>query len=115
MAVKLEKVMEKTNSLLKRKELEFIADHSLSGTPNRAEIKKKIAAMLNQGLSLVFIKKVVTLSGENKSKVTVHVYENKDIAEKIEPDYIIKRNEIKEEKPEVKEETNQDEQKEETQ
>ncbi|MHA1835454.1 MAG: 30S ribosomal protein S24e [Candidatus Odinarchaeia archaeon] len=106
MAFKLELLSESKNPLLKRKEIEYLITHDLSGTPNRIEVKKKIAAKLNADLENVFIEKVISLAGQNKSKIIVHVYNDRETALKIEPKHIIKRNEIKEvAKEEVKKES----------
>jgi ribosomal protein S24E len=100
---KLEILSERKNLLLKRIEYEINMDHGPSGTPIRTEIRKKIAAKLTQKLEKVFVEKVITLAGQNQTKVIVHVYDDEKIVLKIEPKYIIKRNEIKEEKKEISE------------
>lgn len=80
------------NSLLKRREIVFIVDHSLSGTPNRLDLRKKIASKLNEDLDKVYITKLLGLAGQNKTKGIAHVYEDPKLALKIEQAYIIKRN-----------------------
>ena len=108
MAQKFELLSEKKNPLLKRKELEFDFDHSLEGTPKSLDLRKKIAAKLTEDISKVYIKQMIGQAGQNKTRLIVHVYDDPKIALKIEPEYIIKRNEIKEEKEDTEKSNNEE-------
>ncbi|MHA1409397.1 MAG: 30S ribosomal protein S24e [Candidatus Odinarchaeia archaeon] len=105
MSQKFELISEKKNPLLQRKELEYRLIHSFNSTPTRVEVRKKIAAKLNVDIDKVYVKNLIGLAGKNETKAVIHVYDNKKIALEIEPDYIIKRNEIKEEPKEQAEGT----------
>jgi len=86
------------NNLIKRKEYKIKVMHKTSGTPNRVEIRKKIAALESVDENLVFIKKVKTLFGTRHSYAIVNIYDNEEIANKFEPLYIKLRNLPKDER-----------------
>jgi ribosomal protein S24E len=97
----IEKLSEEYNPLIKRTELKFQIDHQLSGTPRLLEIRKGLASMYKVDQNLVYVTKIKTLRGTNRSIGKAEVYENKDKAKQIVPKYIQKRNLLeKEEKKE---------------
>ncbi len=86
-------VSTKENPLLKRKEVDFRVEHGPKGkTPSRLDVKKAIAAELKINDEMVFIKKMRTMTGTNSATGIANVYETKEQAIFIEPEYIRKRN-----------------------
>ena len=95
----------KKNSLLKRKELDFMVEQGPRGkTPVRLEVKKAIAAQLKVNENLVFIKKMKTRTGTTTTVGLANAYETVEQANFIEPDYIRKRNSPPEEPREEEQE-----------
>jgi len=93
------------NLLLKRKEITFQVEHTQAkGTPQRQEIRNKLAEMLKTKPELVYIKRVQTKTGTMTARGEANAYETLEQAKQIEPEYIINRNtpREKEEKPEEK-------------
>jgi len=86
---------ETENKLLKRKDIDFEITHSTSSTPNRMEIKKKIAAQFNKEENLTLIIKLKTKYGIGLTEGQARLYENQSDIKEIEPAFIIKRNEPK--------------------
>ena len=94
---------EKQNRLLKRKEITFEMDHTQTkGTPQRLEIRKKLAEVLKTNVDFVFVKRVETKTGTMKATGEANAYESMEQARLIEPEYIVNRN-IPQEKKEQKE------------
>ncbi|TRO43207.1 hypothetical protein E2P30_02790 [Candidatus Bathyarchaeota archaeon] len=95
----------KKNSLLKRKELDFMVEQGPRGkTPVRLEVKKAIATQLKVNENLVFIKKMKTRTGTTTTVGLANAYETVEQANFIEPDYIRKRNSPPEEPKEEEQE-----------
>jgi len=81
------------NLLLKRKEIAFEVQHTQTkGTPERLEIRNKLAEMLKTKPELVYVKRVETKTGTMKAAGEANVYESVEHAKLIEPEYIITRN-----------------------
>jgi ribosomal protein S24E len=98
-------VSTKKNSLLKRKEVDFMVEQGPKGkTPERLEVKKAIAAELKMNEDLVFIKKMKTMTGTNTAVGVANAYETVEQAKFIEPEYIRKRNSPPEEPKEEEQE-----------
>ncbi len=100
-------VEDRRNPLLFRRELMVEIWHIGLPTPNRLEVRQKIAEMLGVEVDRVFIRHIYTEFGWGKSKVEVHVYDNAEIGKKIEPLYIQLRNMPKEEADKIREEIRQ--------
>ena len=92
MSYKVEVLEEKKNELVNRAELEFRIDHFGTGTPNRLEIKKKIAAMKNADEKLTVIRKMKTHYGAAYTTGKVNIYENSEDLQFYEPFHIQVRN-----------------------
>jgi len=91
MEIKITK--EQQNRLLKRKEITFEIDHSQTGgTPQRLEIRNKLAEVLKTKPELVYVKRVETKTGTMKATGEANAYESIEQAKLIEPKYIIARN-----------------------
>jgi len=61
-------------------------------TPLRLEVKKALAIELKVSDDLVFVKKMKTLTGTHTTVGFANVYESVEQAKRIEPEYILKRN-----------------------
>jgi small subunit ribosomal protein S24e len=91
MEIKITK--EQQNRLLKRKEITFEIDHSqMRGTPQRLEVRNKLAEVLKTKPELVYVKRVETKTGTMKATGEANAYESIEQAKLIEPKYIITRN-----------------------
>lgn len=96
-------VSEKVNTLLKRREVEFVVEHeNVGSTPPRLEVRKAIAAMLKTDVDRVFIKRFTTRTGTRAALGMANVYDSLEQAKRTEPDYTVKRN-IPPEKPKEEE------------
>ena len=78
-------------------------DHTQTkGTPQRPEIRKRLAEVLKTNVDFVFVKRVETKTGTMKATGEASAYESMEQARLIEPEYIVNRN-IPQEKKEQKE------------
>ena len=92
MSFKVEVLEEKKNELSNRAELQFRIDHFGKGSPNRLEVKKKIAAMKNADEKLTIIRKMETHYGSAYITGNVYIYENPKDLQFYEPFHIQVRN-----------------------
>src|SRR3972149_9565771 len=91
--MKIKITKEQQNRLLKRKEITFEIDHSQTrGTPQRLEIRNKLAEVLKTKPELVYVKLVETKTGTMKATGQANAYETVEQAKRVEPEYIIARN-----------------------
>ena len=88
----IEIISDTENKLLNRQEIEFEINHPTSSTPNRLEIKKKIAAQFNKEEALTIIKKLETKYGIGLTIGQARIYNSMIDIQDIEPAYVIKRN-----------------------
>ncbi|MEM0379173.1 MAG: hypothetical protein QW038_00415 [Nanopusillaceae archaeon] len=89
------KIIERNeNKILDRDEIYAIIEHKNEATPKREDIKKKIAAMIGADENLVVIKKILSFYNQQKSRVWVNVYRDRNSMIKLEPKYILKRNKL---------------------
>ncbi len=92
---------ERYNPLLKRKELHLRV--SFNGkTPSRAEIREKIAGLMNAEQNRLVIDYVKNEFGKREAKVYVKIYDSAEAMKAIEERHILERNfpEMKAEKKE---------------
>jgi small subunit ribosomal protein S24e len=82
---------DKKNSLLNRRELDFIVRYEGS-TPSRNDVKNKLAAMLNAPLELLVIQRIKTEFGMQEGKGYAKLYESADRMKEVELEYVLKRN-----------------------
>ena len=92
LSLQIEILKEFENPLLKRKELECIVRHPRTATPTRAEIRDKLAALLNCDKETLFVEKILSEFGVSVTKIYARVYSTPSEGEKIEPSHIIVRN-----------------------
>ncbi len=79
------------NPLLKRKEV--YCRLSFDGkTPSRAEVRAKIAGLMNAELERVIVDYIKTEFGKTEAKCYVKIYDSMEDLKAIEEDHIIERN-----------------------
>lgn len=89
--MKLNITKSKKNELLKRTEI--TAEISFdTATPQRAEVKKAIAASAKCKEDLLVVKKINSHYGGKTADVTAYAYSDKDLFEKVEREYMRTRN-----------------------
>jgi len=93
--VEIKKLSEAYNALFERKELSFYVDHPSSGSPQLDEVKKTLATVNNTAEDRVFVIKLKTKTGTNRTYGMAEIYGSSDIAEKVVPIYIQIRNSSK--------------------
>jgi len=91
------------NPLLKRKEILFKTTHKSSSTPQRFELRQKLAVAVNSKLESTFIIKAETETGTNETIGKAHVYDSPEKAKLIVPKHIWIRNLSPEEKAKIAE------------
>ncbi|MHA1689350.1 MAG: 30S ribosomal protein S24e [Promethearchaeota archaeon] len=92
MSFDIEIIEKKKNPLINRLEVKFKTNHFGQGTPNRLEIKKKIAALLQTNEKLTLVRKIKTHFGSAYSIGTIHAYEDPEELQFYEPFHVQVRN-----------------------
>jgi len=101
--MKVEIISRKENPLLVRKEIVFEVQNP--STPSRMDARNEVAALLKVVPERIYILKLKTRSGTQKTVGRAHIYDTVERAQRVEEKYIIARNNpVKEEKEEKKEE-----------
>ena len=93
---------DKKNSLLNRRELDFVVRYEGS-TPSRNDIRNKLAAMLNAPLDLLILQRIKTEYGMQEGKGYAKLYEDANRMKEVELEHILKRNKVPGEEPEGEE------------
>jgi ribosomal protein S24E len=88
----------KKNPLFNRQEVEFKIEQAR--TPSRSNVRIGIAVALKADLNQVYVREIETMSGTHVTVGTAHVYADPAQALKIEPKYIIERNQKAQPTPE---------------
>ncbi len=101
MSINIEVIEEKKNPLIDRVELKFRIDHFGESTPNRLEVKKKIAAMQGVEEKLTIIRKLDTHFGAFYTAGKAFIYENSKDLKYFEPFHIQVRNLEKDKRTEI--------------
>jgi len=101
MSLNIEITEEKKNPLIDRLELTIRVDHFGAGTPNRLDVKKKIAAMQGANENLIIVKNLETHFGNSSTKGVVYIYDNTKELQFFEPFHIQVRNLEKEKRIEI--------------
>jgi ribosomal protein S24E len=86
----------KDNPALHRKEISFVIRHLGQGSPNRLEVKDKLAALQTADPKLTFIVKLQTVFGIPEVQGKARIYEDAEVANRVERKYIHIRNMPKE-------------------
>lgn len=84
------------NKLLNRKELDFTVEYE-GPTPSRADVRKKLAALLNKDVNLVLVHKMESEYGHQLAKGYAKIYDSESRMKQIEPEHVLKRNTMPEE------------------
>jgi ribosomal protein S24E len=93
---------ESYNPLLKRKEITLEIEHKGEGTPQRFDIRKRMASKLNAKIENTFIVSLDTSTGLQRSTCSLEVYDDSRAASSTVPEHIATRNLPPEERAKVK-------------
>ena len=80
------------NPILHRTEIKFEIEHLGMGSPNRIEVRDKLAALQSAKTELTFIKKMKSRFGKPSVSGHAIIYEDEENARKLEPKYSQIRN-----------------------
>ena len=101
MSFNTEILEEKINPLIDRTELKFRIDHFSAGTPNKLDVKKKIAALKNANEKYTIIRKIKTHFGSSYDVGLANIYKNAKELQFYEPFHIQVRNLPKDTREEI--------------
>jgi len=101
MSLNIEILEEKKNPLIERTEIKFRIDNFGLSTPNRLDIKKKIAAMQGSDEKLTIIRKLGTHFGASYTIGKVYIYKDAKELRYFEPFHIQVRNLEKDKRTEI--------------
>ncbi|TXT66882.1 MAG: 30S ribosomal protein S24e [Promethearchaeota archaeon] len=101
MKFEIEILNKKTNPLIERSELEIRIDHFGEPSPNRLEIRKKIAGMEGADEKLTIVRNISSHFGASHSIGKVNIYKNGEDLKYFEPFHIQVRNLVKEKRSEI--------------
>jgi ribosomal protein S24E len=96
--LKLDLTSVKNNPLFNRREVEFKVEQA--ATPSRSNVRIGISVALKTDLNQVYVREIETKAGTHMTIGTAHVYADPVQALKVEPKYIIERNQKAQPKPE---------------
>jgi ribosomal protein S24E len=88
--MKLEMTSTKNNPIMGRKELAFRIEEP--STPGRADVRREIAVAMRTDVDKVYVRSLTTTSGTRVTTGIAHVYSDAAMALKVEPKYIVARN-----------------------
>jgi ribosomal protein S24E len=91
------------NPLLKRKEINLEIEHIGEGTPERFDIRKRMASKLGTKIENVFVVALHTSTGVQKTVCSLQVYDDPNRASSTVPEHIVTRNLPPDERAKVKE------------
>ncbi len=94
---------ESYNPLLKRKEISLEIEHEGEGTPQRFDIRKRMASKLGTKIENVFVVALHTSTGLEKTLCSLQVYDDARAASSTIPEHIAIRNLPLEERVKAKE------------
>ena len=95
--MEIEVISRKDNTLLGRIELQFKISHPRENTPRREDVRNEIAAFVNSKKDRVVIDNMHAVFGKSETTGYAKVYNSKELAREIEPEYVLKRNNLFEE------------------
>ncbi len=87
--MELQIIKDKTNPLLKRREILLKIKHK--ETPSRIELKNKLAAIANSKPELIVIERLDTIFGKQEVLGTVGIYETEERLKQLAHQYLIAR------------------------
>lgn len=91
------------NPLLKRREISLEIQHKGEGTPQRFDIRKRVASKLSTKIENVFIVSLDTSTGVQRTLCSAQVYDDPSAASSAVPEHIAIRNLPPEERAKTKE------------
>lgn len=91
-------LLKNENKLLERTEYSLLLQYDKQ-TPSKKEVREAIKSKLGSNPELLVIKQMQTLSGRKSLKIKVFVYNNAKMMEKLEPKFMLKRNNLLKEEP----------------
>ncbi|MGA2239897.1 MAG: hypothetical protein ABSG74_11860 [Candidatus Bathyarchaeia archaeon] len=91
------------NPLLKRKEITLEIEHTGEGTPQRFDVRKRMASKLNAKIENVFVVSLDTSTGLQRSTCALQVYDDSSAASSTVPEHVATRNLPPEERAKAKE------------
>jgi len=80
------------NPVLRRREVAFFVDHGIAATPKLYDARKQLAAKYGAREELVFIRRLVTLTGTSRAVGEAEVYDSAEDAKSLVPKHIVARN-----------------------
>jgi len=83
---------ESNNLVFKRKEVSFFIDHSAQGSPKLYDVRKSLAEKYGADEGSVYVVKLETRTGTNRSYGKAEIYESAETAVKVVPKHIQRRN-----------------------
>lgn len=92
MSFNIEILEEKKNPVIDRTEVKIRIEHLDASTPNRLEVKKKIAAMKNAEEKYTIIRKIQTQFGSSDDIGLINIYQDSKELQFYEPFHIQVRN-----------------------
>ncbi|HEY9205793.1 MAG TPA: 30S ribosomal protein S24e [Candidatus Methanoperedens sp.] len=87
--MELQIIKEKTNPLLKRREITIKIQNK--GTPSRIEVKNKLAALANSKPELIVVERLDTAFGKLEVLGTANIYENEERLKQLAHVHLIAR------------------------
>jgi len=97
--MQIEVISEESNELLNRKQLQVKIQHE-AATPQRIEVRDRVAADFKIEPERVIIDNMRTAFGKKETTAYVKIYESAEAAQQIEHEHILKRNAPTPEQPE---------------
>lgn len=91
----------KENILLHRKEIQFRIAHAGGSSPERIQVRDKLAAMHTSKPELTFVKRMKPIYGLPEVHGIAYIYQDEGIAGKLEPNYSKIRNMSKDKRTEA--------------
>jgi small subunit ribosomal protein S24e len=83
---------ESYNLVFKRREVSFFIDHSAQGSPKLYDVRKSLAEKYGADEGSVYVVKLETRTGTNRSYGEAEVYDSAETAAKVVPKHIQRRN-----------------------
>jgi ribosomal protein S24E len=90
--MEIKAVVETYNGIFKRKELRFFIDHTSLSTPQLFVVRENLAKKVNVDVDKVYIIKLKTMTGTNRTKGEAEIYDSSADAKTIVPLYVQQRN-----------------------
>ena len=101
MSFNIEILEEKKNLLIDRTEVKFKVEYLGKGTPNRLDVKKKLAALKSFDEKLTMIIKLRTYFGQSYAIGKAQIYDNIEELQRFVPFHIQVRNIPKEKRADI--------------